>query len=179
MLNKENPTPSSDFALVGLTSAAHSFWSSSVQSAEWPIWAVHEALGRSSWMNLITPLQTAECWSPTHCSDRVSFGRPQRPAHPRFPQNLQVIGIALDEKHGVLQPSLEGNFRHRFHESFIPEASQILRFKVRKHILSAGAARAVFAVLVPTENNSERRGWQLDQALLYRHFCLQMNLFCM
>lgn len=126
--------------------------------------------------HLITPLQTAKCRSPTHCFDSVSFGWPQRPAHPRFPQHLQVIGIALHEQHVVLQPSLEGNFRHRFHESFIPEASRILRLKIRKHVLSVSVARAEFDVLVPAENNSERRGWQLDRAVLYRHFCLHMNL---
>lgn len=163
--------------------SAISFWSRSVISAVTV--SSRQSFGAIKriiyeWMtaipHLITLLQTAKCGSPTHCFDSVSFGWPQRPAHPRFPQHLQVIGIALHKQHVVLQPSLEGNFRHRFHESFIPEASQILRLKIRKYVLSVSVARAEFDVLVPAENNSERRGWQLDRAVLYRHFCLHMNL---
>lgn len=101
---------------------------------------------------------------------------PQSPAHPRFPQHLQVAGVALNEKHEVFHPSLKVHLSYSLDQSLIPETSRVLRFKVFENLLTARTGAAEFpsagahTLLVRAENYSQRSCWELNKSLLVRHF---------
>lgn len=101
---------------------------------------------------------------------------PQGSPHPRFSQHLQVVRVPLNEKHIIFHPSLKVNFSYGLGESFIPETAQVLRFEVRKDLLSARRVGVEFSstgaqtLLVRAEDHGERSGGELDDPRLVRHF---------
>lgn len=114
--------------------------------------------------------------SPTDSFNDESLWRPQGSAHPRLSQHLQVVGVALNEKHHVFHPSLEMHFGHGLNEPLIPEAPQVLRLEVGEDFPAAAAAAAAAGgvaqtLLVRPEDDGERGGGELDEPLLVRHFC--------
>lgn len=108
--------------------------------------------------------------------DDKSLWRPQSPAHPRFPQHLQVVRVPLNEKHQILHPSLEEHLGHGLHEPLVPEAAQVLRLEVRKNLLAARDAGVELpcagaqTLLVRAEDDCERGGGELDDPRRERHF---------
>lgn len=116
-----------------------------------------------------------DLWPLTHGFDGEALWRPQSPAHPRLPQHLQMTAIPLNEKNGVLHPTLKVHLSHGFHQSFIPEAAQVLGLKIHKDLLPVGVVGAAAssssrAVLLPPQHHSQRGCWQLHHPLLLRHY---------
>lgn len=110
-------------------------------------------------------------WRPTHGSNVKSSRTPQGSAHPRFPQDFQMIRVPLDYEHQVLHPSLEMNLRHGLDQSFIPKASHVLGFKILKNVSAAraGSIALLRALLVLSEDQRERRRRQLHNPRLLGH----------
>lgn len=95
---------------------------------------------------------------PTHSFDNVSLGRPESSAHPRFPQHLQMTAASLNEQHRIFHPALKVHFGHCIYEPFIPEAAQILRFKIHEDIVAAARTVVVVVVVVVLPQHHGERG---------------------